>query len=149
MNNPPVRYRLVVVETVYHAPINGKERTESLESRWSRVLDTDEPAFHRPRLPVGPDWSPLDGGWLQHGSQLVIQNAVQAPSRIPTPAQAAELAGLVVEVYLGAGGANNPQADILIPPGESARVYPARPINQIQLRCPRGKTSATVLIVPT
>lgn len=139
--------RVGVVETIYHIQVN--EQPTSVETRYGRILKTDEQPFTR-RFKVGPEWIPLPSGWLAEASLLLLSNegAAEPVRGNPTPEQAAQAAAMVVDV------AFNPCVEkldsvpaLLIPPGESMRVIPAD-LKTIRLRCLTGLVKCVLTLFP-
>lgn len=89
------RCRLTVLHTTYYqAP--GQEPT-SVECNYGDWLQTDEQPYSR-RITVGPDWVPVDLGWIRDPGYVVITNEAPTFRTLPTPEERADAYARVVEV---------------------------------------------------
>lgn len=136
---------IVVVDTVY-CQMPG-DQPVALECRSSRMLRTREQLFER-RLTVGSDWVPVDTGWIESASVLVIQHRTPYDPLVnPTPEQRRADAELRLEVALqdGAGGMN-----VLcpIPPGEDMRMPNPVCIRDLRVRAVGGVARVVVVVFP-
>lgn len=67
----PSRARLVVSEAVYHQ-IKGSDPVTA-GTKFTRCLTTEEQAYIR-RFKTATDWTPLDTGWLEECSLIMVFN---------------------------------------------------------------------------
>jgi hypothetical protein len=141
---PKVRARLFVVEQVYHQPA-GQSPT-SVESRFGRWLGSDEQPHLRP-MTVGPNWQPLDTGWVgEKVGHIVIANE-EGKSRLrqPTEAERQETEAKVVEI--GVESDHLVDTFALVRPGETCRFEPAA-AGMLRLRCRVGAACCSVAVLP-
>ena len=109
---------MTVVEQVYYQVSGGQPRL--VESRFSRKLESDEQPYER-HLKVGVEGAPLDCGWIEKASQLVITNEEGRNLQVnPTDEEREELQRKVLEL----GYEDCPVPLCLIHPGESIRFCP-------------------------
>jgi len=131
--------RLVISETVYHQ--NHDADPTSADSCFSRTLASDEQPYSR-RVVIGEAWQPLDCGWVEQASMLVLANQegrfVQV---IPTQAERDTMAAKIVEVGYG------DMAAWLVRPGESFRAEPAD-LKAIRVRCRSGSAKCQLTVFP-
>lgn len=133
------RARVTVVEQVYCC--TADDQPLSQENRFQLRITSDEQPYFR-RFRISENWQPLDAGWLQSASMVVIANEEgKQQTKIPTPDEAAELAARVVEV--GRDGI----AFARVRPGATARFEPAA-LTQLQLRCCSGTATVTLMAAP-
>ena len=71
--------RLTVVCSVYHQ--NSGEDPFLVPLSFTRVLNNNEQHFFR-RLKVRQEWSPIEQGWIDHPSYIIIENPLP-PSEEP------------------------------------------------------------------
>lgn len=122
-----------------------------VESRFERWLRSDQQLYER-KAKVGPDWKPLPlpgPDWIDPADcgMLVLQNLERADgSVIPTPEQAAEVAGRVILVGLKEGD-RPPQVFARVNPGESMRLHPVNVFEYV-LSCPAGAARYSLTLVP-
>lgn len=156
--------RVTVVQTVYHE-FPGAE-TAPHESRYSVVVGSGEQAFSRVYV-VGTDWAPLERGWLERASELVLENAEGRVRQLtPSPAELAAEAARVVELGVLADEAAAPPKPgrrtmwdapaqpaprvvtvLTVRPGRSARLQPAE-LGRLYVRCRAGTARVQVFAVP-
>ncbi len=138
-----LKSRVTVVETVYHQ--HAGESATSIESRFARNLETQEQLYQR-RLKIGKSWTPLDCGWLEEVSMLVIHNEEGQNLLVhPTPEEKEKTNAKVIEVSHTPNPNNN--TSWIIPPGESMRACPAS-IRDLYLRCRCGEARVTLNAIP-
>lgn len=134
--------RVTVVESVYHFLPNRQPGGREL--RHSRVLASHEQRYER-TFRVGPEWQRLDPAWVKEASLFLLENEEgKGLTKIPSPAQRAEIDARIVEV--GAGKDGPSLVTDLVPPGQSIRRIPAD-LN-IWLRCRSGEAEVTLTLVP-
>lgn len=143
--------RLTVVETVYFQPVEGEgAATETRFSRWLKSRD-EQPCMrsYRGKQVATQDWVLLEGLWVEHCGQLVITNDEGKGLLVNPSAEEQELIShRVLEVGLfHPVTPNTPLAFAIIPPGESARFYPAN-LAGLRLRCREGTARYTVAAYP-
>lgn len=133
--------RLTVVDTVYYQ--SPEMQATSAESRFSRPLDTlDEQPYIR-RMKVTEEWAPLDCGWLNECSMLMLVNEEgKGLEKIPTEEEKTEISKRVIEVRFG-----SETVEWLILPGESLRGYPINP-KLMFIRCRNGCAKLTINLFP-
>lgn len=159
---PPTRSRLIVVEQIY-VYIEGTQPTQ-LGGQYLRPLKDDEQLFTR-WLYADKEWKSLDTGWVERAALVWIRNeSGQHPIRIPTPEEKEQTSHLVLEIGFCPPPRKvenknrtmwseplpkepEPQAKILIPPGESARFAPSD-LKDLSVRCRFGKCRYKVAVVP-
>ena len=147
--------RLVVVESLYHCGEVGTPTNH--DTRFNRILATDEQPYSRIGIQLTEQWQPLQTGWLKDASMLVLTN-LKAERRtltakgVPNPVQALlpDKTGWV-EVGLAFTGLNDEIACQLpfahLPPGETLRFSPTN-LNQLLLRCAHGTARCNLLLLP-
>jgi hypothetical protein len=144
---PFYRTRIVVVETIGFQPPEGE--AQMVDSRYVRWLEAgmDEQVYKR-KFTATEEWKPVDIGWAKEwpGVSVVhISNVGVGPlATIPTAAEREELARRIIEVKIGSA---DPDSVLLIPPGESLRVCPARP-DKILIRSQHNTTRYQIGIFP-
>lgn len=129
-----------------------------------RWLGSGEQPYRR-ELRVGPEWVPLDLGWLAGDAVgfLVLSNPRERRRAAPTAEEAALAEARVIEVGFMVREAGprrkvgmwedpkaapeGPTACLLVPPGESLPVTPAD-AGLIHVRCPAGEVRASLWLVP-
>lgn len=99
--------QLIVLETVYCTGLNGEG--ESVESKFARQLNTDEQIWLR-KASVGSEWEPLETGWIERASMMVLKNEEPA-------------GGGMLELGLAAAGHVQPISSL--PPSTSLRLPPS------------------------
>lgn len=133
--------KLIVVEQVYHQ--NDGDEPAAYESRWCRILLTDEQPYGPRKVKVDREWRLLDTGWLNDASLLGLSNEegkhLQAN---PTAAEADLSSRKVVELSF-----DGSEAAILIHPGQDCRFSPAN-VNGIWLRCQAGPVNIMARVYP-
>ncbi|MFA5056488.1 MAG: hypothetical protein WC485_00105 [Opitutaceae bacterium] len=140
--SPASRNRVTIVEHVYHQR-QGGEPVEFV-TRCSRKLNSDEQPYIRELL-ITEKWMALDCGWVNNPGLLLIRNKEgDTPGKIPTPAEASELAQRIIQV---AFDANDSDASWLIMPGESMRAVP-RNASRLSIRSLHGNIRASLCLMP-
>lgn len=135
---------LSVVEQLYH---EAPDHPTPHGHQFSRRLETDEQAYSR-TLKVGPDWRPLDCGWVRKVGMLLLVNAEGRFRTVqPTEGERAEAAGRVVEVAFLSALGGDLQPALLLRPGESQRYEPAD-AGAIRLRCRGGMARVLLTLIP-
>ena len=148
--SPALKARLVVVETVTHVPPQGEPT--SVGVGFAQTLETDEAPYRRPSgtFKVGPDWRPLELGWLgEEGakvSQVVIANIEGTDlQKVPTPEERAATSALVVQIGTETGAGVFPFS--VIRPGQSTRFEPYL-VELVRVRCLGGTARCNLFVVP-
>lgn len=131
---PPAR--LSVVEQVYHQLTEGGGPAV-VETRFSRWLETDEQPWRRTAKgedAAGPEWKPLNLGWLAGGpvGMIVLRNEAVEKDR---------------NIWLAVKTANAPEAFARVRPGESVRFEPAGYTDYLA-RSPDGPARYTLAAIP-
>jgi hypothetical protein len=146
--------RIVIVENVYHQSPN--EDPIVVESRFDRWLSTNEQPFIR-KMYVEQEWKPLDYGWINNASILVITNEKDKSIAVrPTHSQQELLNNRILEVGIiptiedKPRDMHSPKLDntpiifTTIPPGESIRINPPN-VKSVVIRCQGiGVTRCTI-----
>lgn len=149
---PAEQARLGIVEQIYcYPPGAAPTLIDIREGLW---LETDEQPYQR-KLKVGPEWQPLDCGWLDGKgvSLLVLVNEEgKHLTVIPSEQQKAALALRVVEVgaqtLYGMGDAPGVVLLALLHPGLSLRFWPAD-AKSLRLRSRAGEARVTMTLFPS
>lgn len=149
-----MKSRITVVETVFFEDGQGGKPVSG-ESRWSKLLDSDEQPFVR-RMKVSEHWKPLEVGWLSACSMLCITNVRARRAFTPTEEDKESEALKVVQLGVKAavetfqpynvGVAGTPFANI--GPGESLRM-PAINLSELVIRTLHGEATVLVTIFPS
>lgn len=127
-----------VVCTVYHQQ-PGSEPV-SVDSRFSRWLDTDEQPYLR-KLTLAEEWVPLDKGWLEVAGMLVIRNdEAKDQTRIHNPV-------IEVAIVKDNEGGNWIVPFAFVRPSESAQFEPVC-LDNFRLRCLKGQAKCTLALIP-
>lgn len=91
-----LNHRLTVVEHAYHQRL-GEDPVE-VESSFSRALASDGHLYER-HLTAIKEWVPLDCGWVERTSLLIIKNNEgKFLFTNPTPEKIAEIAARIIEL---------------------------------------------------
>lgn len=141
------RPRVVVREMIaFQEPQKGPQATTVT---FVRHLESDEQPFRREMKSVGTEWVPLQTGWLQRASLLLLSVEKGSPT--------VELGLLVADVEPPGGSrtAWSPprRAEPLIvrfaaiPGGESSRFTPAD-LQALRIRCLLGGAKCVLLLYP-
>lgn len=132
--------RLVVVESVYHQAGTGE--TTLVDSRFGRVLASDEQPYGPRRVGVGTSWQPLDLGWVQDVGMIVIRHEAPARASRPTGAESWPL------LEVGFLGENHEVVSLLvIPAGESFRGQ-LQDLSRWRLRSSGGVVRCSLSVFP-
>lgn len=150
---------ITIVETVYHH-CDGQSPSAPIESRYSRILKTNEQSYGPRRMTISEVWQPIDTGWLGNKREdlggetvkvgmLSIHNLEGTQYSVqPSHEERAAMQRRVIEIGF--------QHDdlialvhpaILILPGESTRFHPAR-ASQIRVRCRCGQAKLSITAIP-
>jgi len=140
------RGRLVVVEQVHHSL--SVEQPTTIESRYVRPLSSDEQAYGPRTLDVGPEWQPVDVGWVKMVGMLCLQNRGDATLEVGLfvehPVEPTILPGQVAHLcYI-------PSCDRGMK-GESMRLPDPDRVADLRIRCPssiahlKGKYTVTAI----
>ena len=124
--------RVTVVDTINHQLTNGKPKC--VVSRFSMSCASDEEAYSR-RMKVGEAWMPLDFGYIDAASMVVLENEADIHVVNLTEAEKAEAAKRIVEV---SGGWE-------IHPGQSMRGTASR---DVQVRSKSGIVNLRIYVFP-
>lgn len=148
--------RLTVVESVY-CEVPGTKPTQE-DSRYARGLAfVDDPPYTRPMWRVGPDWQPLDAGWLSGVPlSLVLLTNLEGtlpPEKLPTYEEREAVIRRVVEVGVVVGACDNSRDDKVegfaeIQPGESIRFRPLGDSSRVRVRCREPLAHCRLTLIP-
>lgn len=140
---PPRRVadRVTVVEQISHQ--RAGRNPISYPSSFTRELKTSEQPYSR-EITVGPEWQPLDTGWIAECGQLSIVNkAGSFPyQRQPTKEQLEESAKQILEV-----GDRFSEFRWRIPAGESLRGFPSD-AKLLFIRSQHGTITCIITLIP-
>lgn len=132
--------RVVVVGHVYHQNIG--EQPKNVESRFVRLLDSDDQPIIRRRFTVGESWQKIDFGWIQKPGMLVIENLEgRFIQTIPAPDEIKEASKKVLEI-----SNENSLPIFLIPAGEDMRGMPGA---DLYIRCQSGTAKYSISVMPS
>lgn len=132
--------RLTVVEQVYHQPAD--EQPDGFESKFSCELHDREQVYQR-RTRVGEERKPVDLGWLNRVSMLVISNETGKNLQVqPSKEEKKEMDEKVLEVSF-----DGCEHGWLILPGHTMRAKPSD-ISSLRIRCLKGATKYSVVAIP-
>ena len=139
-----VKDRITVVEKVYHQSV-GEQPTQA-DVVFVRNLLTKEQPYVR-HVKVGENWTPVDYGWLNSVSFVVIQNDEGKFVVVPTPEELATVMARVVDVSFKESVGHG---SLQIPPGESLRCSPSDDTSTkaLCLRCRSGVAQVTITAYP-
>jgi hypothetical protein len=135
--------RLTVVEDI-SLSIEGGRPVVFPPTRYGKALLSTEQVYFR-HTTVGPEWIPLDHGWLPSCSVLHIVNKEKSYRANPTPEERQRDRNLIVEIGTLYGEDIRPL--FFIPPGLPFR-SPAANLEALHLRCPTGTASITISVIP-
>lgn len=137
--------RISVVEIVYYQ--GGSEDPVSYDKRWDKWLASDEQPYQR-KLTAPPSWTPLDYGWIESASVLMLEN-VEGRDRtiIPSKEELELVESKIVVVGMAYG-----QNDEVVPcwqlsPGETLRARPVE-LTSLRIKCLNGTAKCIVTILP-
>lgn len=136
--------RLTTTTDTYHESQDNPPTQISFG--FERLLKTDEEVYSR-RLVVGEEWVPLDCGWLEKASLIVIRN-VLVPLKV-NPTEEEALAISQREIWLTQD--ENPTENSphwVIHPGEGFQGSPSS-LSDIHLRCRKGQVKVSLSIIPS
>lgn len=138
-----------VNETVIYQPPGGQasEPVPHRDGSFTRVLHTEEQPWRRD-LAVGPDWAPLDLGWLagKPVSQLIVINQ-EGQFRGGNPTPEARAAVLAKVVHVGHDRDGKAAKFTKVSPYQSIRIEP-EPDEDYLICCPNGPAKVTVVAIP-
>lgn len=137
--------RITVVEQVAYQQ-EGESPT-SIESHFSRWLESTEQPYQR-RLTVGPDWLPLDRGWLHQYPRVLflLRNDGGPPvQRVLSIEETRRRDELTVEI--GACFDSEKIPVVQVRSGESCRFELGRSAS-LYLRCPTGESRILITLFP-
>lgn len=142
---PIQKSRNVVVESVYHQPIDGPPVV--VESKYAKALESEDQPYGPRRVKIGTDWTLLDTGWVKDISILTISNDEGRMLQvIPNEVQLHLINSRIVEMaYLDESGKWVPVERIHA--GESRRGRPL-PGAKTALRCLNGTAKVTYTAFP-
>lgn len=123
--------RVVNNETIYHQAA-GQQPTSST-SRYAVQLSSDEQPFVRIGFRVGPEWKPLETGWLSAASMLSLS--------------VDDADGPDVAVAIGIQVGVIDSAFSLLKPGQSCRFSPVQ-LSALRVRSFFGNARCTLRLYP-
>lgn len=132
--------RLSVIGAVYYETADAQP--EGAHYAFSRELETDDQVYKR-NLTATKEWRPLDCGWLDDCSMLVIVNNEGKFTVNPTDEEQEEASEKVLEVCYD----YTTSYYWLIPVGESMQAYPSD-ASKLFIRCRSGDAKFTVHLFP-
>jgi len=136
----PTTARMTVVESVYHqlseSPPVMLYRGEG--HQFSQDLKSDEDSYEH-RCVARAEWSPIDHGWLDRCSHLLLRNDYASPVR----GQPIEDGDHTLEIAF----CESDVPHLLLCPGESNRIHPAN-LQEMRIRSRTDGTRYTICIVP-
>jgi len=135
--------RLVVVETVYHAP--SVDRPVSVDGSFSTWLSSDESPCG-PRFSfAGEEWEQIDSGWIKQASMVSISNVEGKHHQVvPSAEEKVVIASKIIEVAVRGGEAH----PFLVRPGQSMRFCPSD-LSTLLVRCRAGRAKFNITIFPS
>jgi len=139
----PTQDRITVIGTVYHQPYGAD--AQAIEYRFSRLLDTSEQLYER-RLVATEEWKPIDCGWIDQSSLIVIKNIEgKFLQKNPTEEERKEAEAKVLEVSF----ADTLSSDVwLIRPGEAFSGSPSN-VKRLCIRCRKGAAKYILYLLPS
>lgn len=148
MDQQPTTARIVVVEQIYFQSTDNMP--VQTEHRFVRQLKSDEQPYVR-RMKIGTEWQPLECGWIDECSMLLIEHEAPNWQVMPTAEERKAVNDRIVEIALYNSTMFDPSAivpDWYIPVGESFRGSPVA-LENIYLRCTEGETRIKVTLFPS
>lgn len=145
----PLRTRMVVVETIYYQPVNSPPSVLLGEtSRYARELLTDEDPYKRRKV-ASDQWEPLELGWTDRPSLVLLRNDEGHFNEQPTAAERVEMEGRQIWITFASvlvlGHPDKEHLTLL--PGETQRFTPAR-ASEIRLRGAVPGVRYTLCLLP-
>lgn len=137
---PTAMRRITVVSTVTHHV--SPHQPTSVTVGYARRLESDEQCWQR-RMQVGEDRVPLQCGWIEAASMLIVKNEAERFALNPTEEQQAESAARIVEIAMD----RDESVFAVVHPDEDARFTPLDP-ERLYLRCRKGITTVSITLVP-
>lgn len=138
---------LTVVCQVYHQPAQGLPTPAN--PSYGCQLESDEQPYTR-WFNAGSEWKPLDRGWLEAASLLILQNEEgRYPATRPSAEEKQAIAERVVEIGLdpGDGDWNYLTPVLLVRPGRTCTVEPAD-LKNLMVRCRKGAARCVLYLFP-
>lgn len=132
--------RITIVDSVYFEAA-GQEPISWHQNSSRPVVDAEQ-AYQR-RMKIGPDWIPLDLGWIKSPGLIAVRHERPSyPHTLPSKEQRETDMGRTVLIR------SSPQeAGWVVPVGEMFRGNPVD-ASQLQIRCDSGETFVTVVALP-
>jgi hypothetical protein len=130
--------RLTGIVTYHHQHPGADVFT--MDIRFSDALETTEQPYHR-RMTIGPVWIPVDLGWIETPSVLIVKNNAGHYERNPSAEQKEEDAAKIVELRFEGS------KPWLIRPGRPFVGEPSETAG-LHLRCQHGTVEVTVVAIP-
>jgi hypothetical protein len=143
---PSDKARLIVIEAVHHQEPDGASTTA--DNRFRRILKEDGQPYMR-RGKIGCDWLPLDTGWVEHPSMIVLRNEEGTRYLVqPTKEEREATERRIIEVgidMMQGERTKDVETITIVPPGESCRFTP---VCKLWLRCQSEQAKYTVYAFP-
>ncbi len=140
----PMTNRVAVIETILHQ-LAGEQPT-SIENRFARELETDEQSYDR-KVKIGENWTLLDLGWVANvgGPSIIVIVNEEGRNLQVNPSEEERKAIDAKVIELCSGRCEDLEPEWFIPPGESFRGSPLKPV---YLRCRQGIAKVRLFIIP-
>lgn len=134
--------RLVCVGQIYHQ--NPHEQPVSVESKWVKLLRSDDQPLLKRRGIAGAKWQLLDYGWVKEPFLVIIENLEGKFTQvIPKPEEITEADKLVLEIGYPVSGPM-----MLVYPGLDTRFTPSEIPAYIRCRDPQGQVKFAISLIP-
>lgn len=142
----PKTTRLISTEMLYYHPVDDDPM--SVNPKFVRNVSSDESPYGPKKVQVGPDWAPLDAGWVKKISILLLENVRPLRQVYPTLQEKDEEESKVVEIGAALGDLVVQTQEILM--GETLKISPCLgDITGMRVRCRKGSTLAKLTVFPS
>ena len=132
--------RVTIVEKIYHR-LPGQSPT-LIRSAFNFLPETEEQLYVRYDQKATEDWTPLDYGWIESPSLVVIKNTEgQGLSVNPSNKEKADITRRIIQLRLGDG----PASELEVLPGEAQRLRTRQPLF---IRCVNGSARYSLWAIP-
>lgn len=136
--------RITVVDNFYHYSEDGVGPL-ALVPRYSRPLKSDEQVYIR-MLKVTSEWQPLDRGWVERASLLILENKEGMSYEI-NPSHEDRKADKQKIVLLGLASGDYAEDFLEIQPGEHVKITPTQ-LDRLRIRCLHKEARVLMHLVP-
>lgn len=138
--------RVTIVDSIYHS-VQGQDPV-SFEFRFNIKLDSDEQIYVRSRIKCPSKWIPLDTGWIEDCSVLIIENKGWSEQQyIPTEKEEIAERKRVVELaYVNKGG-RALHKPWIVPVGSTTKLFPSS-LENLCIRCAYKETRISLIAIP-